>query len=525
MASRRVEIIGGGPAGAFAARLVALRHPDWRVRLFERLPPEDTFGFGVGLTHRLLRAVRAADPDIHERLMAAIFPFSSAKFSLPQGDVTFGQFHSGAIRRSKLLRILVQGASDAGVEVTVGRPVSVDELAGDADLVIGADGVASPTRTRFAADFAPDVSLGRGVFIWCAAEVSLDGTVFHPVETPDGTFVAHTYPYDEGLSTFVIETSPAILERAGLAGREWTADSESDEDSLAYLSAAFGGLLHGRQFFGNRSRWTRFTTLRCAQWYRGNTVLLGDAAATVHPSLGSGTKVALESAIALANELDEIGDEPPASVLAAFDRNRRPSVERLQESSTRSQLWWESFTTRQHLPGARLAVSYLSRAGVVSLTDLVNSMPGLAVEAAAQFAGTAAGEVPGDDLVNWVLRCPLTAGGNGFSGRLLQTPAGGSAMRPPAIAPVEVESGDAWGPDGEKYLEQARALADAGAEVIQLIGRADRSAVLDRLAVAERLRGELTAAIGVTVDEPQLALGADGLVAGRADFVCVPAMP
>jgi anthraniloyl-CoA monooxygenase len=520
MPTRRVDIIGGGPAGAYTARLVARRHSDWHVRLFERLPPDDTFGFGVGLTHGLLRAVHAADPELHEVLMSAVYPFSSARFCLPQGSVDFGQFHNGAIRRSKLLRLLLQGAADAGVEVQVGRSVTVDELASDADLVVCADGLSSATRERYRAEFRPQSSTGRGVFIWCGAEVELDGTVFMPAETSDGTFVAHAYPYDEGMSTFVIETSQETLQRAGFASREWTNDSDSDDEALTYLSTAFAPLLRGGKFFGNRSRWTQFTTLRCASWHHDNVVLLGDAVATVHPSLGSGTKVALESAIALADALDEVGDQPLASALAVYERNRRPSVARLQESSQRSQLWWESFTSRLHLPGARLAVAYLSRAGVVSLSSLTTSAPDLAIKAAAEFAGVSENEVPSKDLTDWVLNRPVAWNGSGLSTRIMRGQAGPGQG---STALIEIESGDAWGPQGQNYLEKARAQMNAGVDIIQLVGGMNRSAVLDRLSVAERLRVELPVLIGVAVDEKQLSLGADGLVAGRIDLVWMPA--
>lgn len=253
--TRRVEIIGGGPAGAFTARLLALRHPDWRVRLFERLPPDDTFGFGVGLTHGLVRGVQDADPAVTSRLLAAAHSFRSMRFEVPQGTVEFGQSHHGAIRRAELLRILLDSAAEAGAEVVIGRSVTVDELSADADLVVGADGLSSEVRAKFADEFGAETRQGRGAFIWCGAEVELDGTVFTPAETEAGTFVAHAYPYDRGLSTLVIEASQESVERAGFTGRTWVSDGESDDEALAYLSDAFSGLLKGRKLFGNRSRW------------------------------------------------------------------------------------------------------------------------------------------------------------------------------------------------------------------------------------------------------------------------------
>lgn len=255
-----------------------------------------------------------------------------------------------------------------------------------------------------------------------------------------------------------------------------------------------------------------FTTLTCRRWHTGNVVLLGDAAATVHPSLGSGTKVALESAITLADAIDETGDAPLSAALPVFERNRRPQVERLQDSARRSQLWWESFTTRGDLSPSRLAVAYLSRAGVVSLADLVTSMPELASQASADYAGVAAEQVRLDDITGWVLDNPIDADGVRFPRRMVDdTPAN--------VATIEIECGDAWGAQADQYVERACAHVDAGARLIRLTGGDTRPAVLDRLAVAERLRRAVPVAVGVTIDDRHADLAAAGLVSGRIDLV------
>ncbi|WP_319457047.1 MULTISPECIES: FAD-dependent monooxygenase [unclassified Mycobacterium] len=512
--TRRVDIIGGGPGGALAARLLALRHPDWRVRLFERLPPDDTFGFGVGLTHGLVSSLGAADPEVLERVTAEVFSFQGASFDLPQGPVQFGQFHSGALRRSKLLRILLDSAVEAGAEVVIGRSVSVDELVDDADLVIAADGLSSATRTRFADALEPHTHVGRGAFIWCGGEVELDGTVFMPVETPAGTFVAHAYSYDRGLAALVIEASQETLERAGFTDRTWTSEGESDVEALEYLSDAFAPLLKGGKLFGNRSRWGHFTTLKCARWYHDNVVLLGDAVATAHPSLGSGTKLALESAIALADAIDAGGDEPLVQALPRYEAARRPKIERLQEAAMRSQLWWESFTIRSDLSPSRLAVAYLSRAGVVSLADLTTMAPELARQAAAEFAGVDFDVVALDELVSWVLAKPLHTDHTQFPSRIVSNSVG-------TVATVDIRSGDAWSAEAAQYLQLAHGKVGSGADVLRLVGGHTRPEVLDRLAVAERMRHELAVPIGVEVPDRDFDLAAAGLIAGRIDLVWI----
>jgi anthraniloyl-CoA monooxygenase len=509
---RTVAVIGGGPAGLMAARLMARDHSDWEVTVYERLAPVDTFGFGVGLTPSLLASLSRVTPDVHEQLVAASAGFSSAGFRLPDGDVELPSYHAGAISRSRLLQVLGEAALGDGVRVDIGASPVLADVAG-ADLVIAADGVSSAVRDLLSNELGVTDTLGRGLFIWCGAPIALEGTVFMPVRTRDGIFTAHAYPYGEGRSTFVIETDVESLERAGCRTDSFSADGDSDEASLAYLSDAFADLLGGERFIGNRSRWMQFRTVRCARWSHDNVVILGDAAATAHPSLGSGTKLALESAIALAETLASVEDESPASRLTGFEARQRPDVERIQERAHRSQLWWESFPSRLSMTPAQIAFAYMSRAGAVSLEDLHRAAPQLAEQVLADFAGVRREEVPDVELQRWVLAQPLSMNGHSLPARLAD-----GDLKDPELS---IEIDDPWGPEAEQLLARLSGRADADASVVTLTGADSRAALLDRLALGERIRSELGFRVTVTCAGQQLDDAVDGLVAGRTDLIKV----
>jgi len=412
-----------------------------------------------------------------------------------------------------MLQLLTARARQAGVRVEIGSSPTLDDVRADADLVIAADGVSSTTRERLATELGVDEVVGRGLFIWCGAEIQLAGTLFVPVRTEHGMFVAHAYPYAEGLSTFVIETDVDTLERAGCRSVDFDSDGESDESSLRYLSGAFEELLGGGSFIGNRSRWMHFRTVRCECWHHENVVLLGDAAATAHPSLGSGTKLALEAAIALAESMESIGSDPPASRLAEFERTLRPNVDRLQERARRSQLWWESFPSRMHLSPARIAFAYMSRAGAVSLREFHAAAPWLAEQAVADFAGEPPADVAQRDLSDWILHRPLQMNGRVLPGRIINGEFASSA--------VEVQCADPWGVDAQAILDRIDGLVRDGPRIVNLTGPGSRSALLDRLALGERIRSELGVVVAVSSDEHHLGDAVDGLVAGRADLIAM----
>ena len=535
----RVEVIGGGPAGLFAARLIKERMPHASVRVSERSVPDDTFGFGVAFTARTLRAVAEAEPATFDRIVHASVPMPPQEMVIDGVSVRAKGNGGGiAIARSRLLAILLEEAVQAGVEVDLGVERTLDDVR-HADLVIAADGAGSRTRAELAEHVGGRVDPGRGLFMWLGCATRLRSNLFVPVRTPHGLFTIHGYPYSEELSTLGVEADIETWRRAGMdTATERTPLTETDAFSLDYLQRAFADALGGAELLGNRSRWMRFRTVSLPRWHHENVVLIGDAAHTAHYSVGSGTKMALEDAVVLADSLTT-GEEPPlAAALRQYEDIRRPRVEALQDAAVRSQRWWESIGHRLDLPAPQLMLAYLSRGGVVSTSRLVESDPGLLRAGLAALAGLAP---TGDELADvrtWVLNRPYEGASLRTSGRVLDDdgqggyrevrggPVAVSAIRAAypdeALAAVlGTDVDDPWSRAADEVLDRCFALAEAGANGVRLEGRPGRPALLDRLALAERIRRQtkLFTVVGGAPDYVDDLV--DGIVAGRADLVAI----
>jgi anthraniloyl-CoA monooxygenase len=562
MGPRRVEVLGGGPAGLFAARLIKGRNPECEVRVTERSVPDDTFGFGVAFTARTLKAVAVADRPTFDALIRASVAMPAQEIRI-NGRSAFsrGGGDGIAIARSALLEILLAAAEGAGVSVDLGRERSLDELC-DADLVVGADGVASTVREQLSSELGSGVRYGRGVFIWLGLADRLSSNLFAPAFTEHGMFNIHGYPYASDRSTIGVEADFETFRAAGMAeSTDRTKSDDSDEYTIDYLQAAFADVLGGARILGNRSRWMRFPTVSLDRWHHENVVLIGDAAHTAHYSVGSGTKMALEDAIGLADALNEL-DVPDA--LVQYERLRRPRVSALQDRAIRSQWWWESLRDRVHrLEPAQMMLAYLSRGGAVSAARLVDHDQALLREGLASFAGVAPGEVDSSDPSRWALGRPYRAGswntpsrlvGNGVpdvpagvewlkvddatEGVLRQGRAGDAlyievedvdvlaqvcATYPGACVSVVVATTihDPWSEEADELVERCSRFRRGGAAGVRLEGPSDRPAVLDRLALAERIR--LHAGLVTVVAGPAETLDdlADGVIAERTDLVAV----
>ncbi|MFD4605754.1 FAD-dependent monooxygenase [Streptomyces sp. NPDC058464] len=341
----RIAVAGGGPGGLFFATLIRRADPSIDVTVFERNRAEDTFGFGVVFSDRTLAAIHEADPVLRDALDEHGRHWDEIEVRLKDERVRCGGNGMAAVARRTLLTLMQARAREAGAELRFATEVSLDDLAGY-DLVVAADGTGSRIRERLAADLDVRVETATAKFIWFGTDYMFDGLTFLHEKGPDGVFAVHGYPISDSVSTFIVETDEESWRRAGLDGFDATQPpGVSDQVSKEYLEKLFAEQIDGRELLTNNSRWGSFRTRRTSRWHTPAprpVVFLGDAVHTAHFSVGSGTKMAMEDAIALARALTaHPGDIDTA--LAAYEEAAQPSVRRIQDAARPSLAWWEHF--------------------------------------------------------------------------------------------------------------------------------------------------------------------------------------
>lgn len=356
----RVAVVGGGPGGLYTAALLARQ--GHAVELWERGAPDDTFGFGVVLSDETLGGIERADTVVHAALAAEFVRWDDVDVVHRGRLLTSGGHGFAALGRRRLLEILHERCAGLGVRLRF-RAEAPDAFAlADAyDLVVAADGVHSATRARGAAHFRPTETPGRSRYVWLAADFAFDSFRFEIAETEHGVVQLHGYPYAPDASTVIVEMREEVWRAAGL-------DLCDEAESASRCAKTFAEALHGRPLRGNRSAWTRFRTVVNEHWSHGNVVLLGDAAHTAHFSIGSGTKLAVEDALALAEALGRLPDVP--SALAAYEEERRPAVASTQRAAAASMRWFEDLAGYVDQPARQFAFNLLTRSRRVTHDNL-----------------------------------------------------------------------------------------------------------------------------------------------------------
>ncbi|MCX8113745.1 MAG: bifunctional salicylyl-CoA 5-hydroxylase/oxidoreductase [Burkholderiaceae bacterium] len=375
----RILSIGGGPAGLYFALLAKRADPRHTIRVIERNRPYDTFGWGVVFSDQTLGNLEAADPESAREIVGAFNHWDDIDVHFKGRTITSGGHGFCGIGRKRLLNILQRRCEALGVELVFENDVADDRQAArefGADLVIAADGINSRIRARYAETFRPDVDTRRCRFVWLGTKRLFSAFTFAFEKTEHGWFQAHAYQYDGDTSTFIVETPEENWRRAGI-------DRMSQEEGIAFCERLFAKYLDGHRLMSNAAHlrgsaiWIRFPRVICARWSHWNdidgrrvpVVLLGDAAHTAHFSVGSGTKLAFEDAIALSRALAAQPDDL-AAALARYEAERSVEVLKIQNAARNSTEWFENVERYTAFEAEQFAYSLLTRSQRISHENL-----------------------------------------------------------------------------------------------------------------------------------------------------------
>jgi 2-polyprenyl-6-methoxyphenol hydroxylase-like FAD-dependent oxidoreductase len=350
----RIAVVGGGPGGLYFAYLWKRRHPEARIDLFEQNPAGATWGFGVVFSEQALEFLRTDDPDTVDAITPRMESWKNITLYLRGDAVTLDGVGFSSVGRLELLTILQRRLQAAGVTPKYDTTIqSMDQLTGY-DLIVAADGLNSLVRRSFEKEFGASVSHSRNKFAWYGTTKRFETLSQTFVATDLGTFNAHHYRYAPGMSTFLVECDEATWQAYDFANK-------TVEQSQAICEEVFAATLDGHRLISNKSVWRNFPWIWNERWSRGNMVLIGDALHSAHFSIGSGTRLAIEDAIALTKALEAETDIPEA--LARYETERKPIVKKLVTAARTSADWYEKFPDHMKLDLMDFAYSYITRSG------------------------------------------------------------------------------------------------------------------------------------------------------------------
>lgn len=373
----KVAIIGGGPAGLYAAILLKKQRPSADVIVYERNRADDTFGFGVVFSDATLDNFEKHDLPSYRRITQEFAYWDDIAVHFRGTVHRVGGNGFCGCSRQKLLLILQERAQELGVSLHFEVDIDDESRFADADLILLADGVNSRFREKYPEHFQPEVDLRTNKFAWMGSTRPLDAFTFIFQETEWGPFIAHAYQYEAGHSTWIFETDPETFEHAGLTGLNET-------QSAARMAEIFGWFLDGHKLLTNRSMWRNFPMIRSKRWVKGNMVLLGDAKASAHFSIGSGTKLAMEDAIALADAIAKAPDIKAA--LDLYEHGRREEVEKTQHAADVSLVWFEHVDRFWDFDPVQFAFGVMTRSKAITYDNLKLRAPDFVAEVDKSFA-------------------------------------------------------------------------------------------------------------------------------------------
>lgn len=363
----KINIIGGGPAGLYFAILMKKSNPSHRITIYERNGADDTFGWGVVFSGKTLKNLREADEETHAGITKEFEAWDNVDVVHRNTKISVRGNSFSGISRLQLLKILQQRSEQLGIELLFKTEISdVNALRSACDLLVAADGVNSTVRKQYAEHLRPTLDARPNRYIWYGTRQLFHGLTLTFRENENGVFAAHSYKFSRTTSTFIVECDEQTWNQSGFA-------ESTDTDTRARVAEVFAKDLDGAALLSNNSKWINFLLVKNSKWSFENLVLLGDALHTAHFSIGSGTKLAMEDAIALYECFQQ--SDNVVSALSKFESTRRPVIEEYQAAAYDSMLWFENARNYMHLSPPELALSLMTRSGRVSYEDLKRRDP------------------------------------------------------------------------------------------------------------------------------------------------------
>lgn len=366
----KIRIIGGGPAGLFYAYLMKRADRSHDIEVFERDPENATYGWGVVFSDVALAFVRDIAPELYDAMTRNQVVFDEMAVVHKDVEVTLAHNTFHRMGRIDLLKALHEQCRAIGVLINFDQRVEDVSRFSDCDLIVAADGANSPIRTRYQEFFEPSLDERPNLLAWYGTTRLFQALSLIFRKTPHGLAIAHTYQYSPTHSTFLVEVDPETFRASGL-------DEMSEAQSLSYCEQVFKKDLQGHKLLSNKSTWFKYTIVKNKHWYHQNIVLIGDALRTGHPSVGSGTRLAMQDSIALFQAYEKCGNDVP-QMLAEFVRARQPGSDSLQKAAIKSTEWYENLQPKLGLDPISFAYDYVTRSGRIDHAEVLKRDPQLA---------------------------------------------------------------------------------------------------------------------------------------------------